>query len=69
MEGYKYKLSIIIPMYNAEKYIGLCLDSIFESNLKKEKYEIVIVNDGSQDKSPKIAQDYASKVSNITYLS
>ena len=68
MEDYKYKLSIIIPMYNAEKYIGICLGSILDSNLLKEEYEIVIVNDGSQDKSPEIAQDYASRYSNVTYL-
>lgn len=68
MEDYKYKLSIIIPMYNAEKYIGICLDTILDSNLLKEEYEIVIVNDGSQDKSPKIAQDYAARYSNVTYL-
>ena len=55
-------------MYNAEKYIGICLDSILGSNLLKEEYEIVIVNDGSQDKSPEIAQDYASRYSNVTYL-
>jgi glycosyltransferase len=68
MDDYKYKLSIIIPMYNAEKYIGICLDTILDSNLLKEEYEIVIVNDGSQDKSPKIAQDYAARYSNVTYL-
>ena len=68
MEDYKYKLSIIIPMYNAEKYIGICLDSILDSNLLKEEYEIVIVNDGSQDKSPEIAQDYALRYSNVIYL-
>jgi glycosyltransferase len=55
-------------MYNAEKYIGICLDTILDSNLLKEEYEIVIVNDGSQDKSPKIAQDYAARYSNVTYL-
>ena len=55
-------------MYNAEKYIGICLDSILGSNLLKEEYEIVIVNDGSQDKSPEIAQDYASRYSNVRYL-
>ena len=69
MDDYKYKLSIIIPMYNAEKYIGACLDSILDSDLLKEEYEIVIVNDGSKDNSPEIAQNYASKYSNITYLS
>ena len=68
MDDYKYKLSIIIPMYNAEKYIGICLDSILGSNLLKEEYEIVIVNDGSKDKSPEIAKGYSSKFSHVTYL-
>ena len=62
------KLSIIIPMYNAEKYIEECLDSILNSNVSKNLYELVIVNDGSKDKSPEIAQNYATKYSNITYL-
>ena len=61
-------LSIIIPMYNAEKYIEECLDSILNSNLPKKMYELVIVNDGSKDKSPEIAQNYAAKYSNVTYL-
>ena len=61
-------LSIIIPMYNAEKYIEECLDSILNSNLPKNLYELVIVNDGSKDKSPEIAQNYAAKYSNVTYL-
>ena len=59
-------LSIIIPMYNAEKYIEECLDSILNSNLPKNLYELVIVNDGSQDKSPEIAQNFEAKYSNVT---
>ncbi|MDY6207022.1 MAG: glycosyltransferase [Prevotella sp.] len=58
MVDFKYKLSIIIPMYNAEKYIGKCLDSIFASDLPKEKYEILIVNDGSIDRSADIVNGY-----------
>lgn len=68
MGGYNYKLSIIVPMYNAEKYIETCLDSILNSNLSKKDYEIVIVNDGSKDKSLEIAKTYASQYSNIIYL-
>ena len=68
MGGYNYKLSIIVPMYNAEKYIETCLDSILNSNLSKKDYEIVIVNDGSKDKSPEIAKTNASQYSNIIYL-
>lgn len=68
MDGCKYKLSIIIPMYNAEKYIANCLDSIINSDLPQGKYEVVIVNDGSSDNGPQIAQDYAAKYENFTYL-
>lgn len=68
MEDYKYKLSIIIPMYNAEEYIGNCLDSILNSDLPQSKYEILIVNDGSTDKSEQIVQSYIEKYYNISYL-
>lgn len=69
MEDCKYKLSIIIPMYNAERYIGACLDSIVSSDLSKGKYEIVVINDGSKDNSANIAKEYVEKYSNISYLS
>lgn len=68
MEDCKYKLSVIIPMYNAEKYIGECLDSILESDLPKGRYEILVVNDGSKDNGPAVAMEYAAKHDNITYL-
>lgn len=66
---YKYKLSIIIPMYNAEKYIGNCLDSILNSDLPKGEYEVIIINDGSIDNGPQITQEYVSKHDNFVYLS
>ena len=68
MEDFKYKLSIIIPMYNCEKYIADCLDSILESDLPKEDYEVIIINDGSKDHCPQIAQDYVSKYGHFTFL-
>jgi len=43
------KLSIIVPAYNAGKYIGNCIESIEGSSLSKEDFEIVVVNDGSTD--------------------
>ena len=53
------KLSIIIPIYNAENYISNCLKSIFAQSFSD--YEVVLVNDGSKDKSldmcKKIAYD------------
>lgn len=68
MEGYKYKLSIIIPMYNAEKYIANCLDSILNSDLPKDEYEVIIVNDGSTDNGPTKAQKYVLEHENFMYL-
>lgn len=50
------KLSIIIPVYNVEKYIKHCLDSIKSQTMKD--FEIIIVNDGATDNSEKIIKEY-----------
>lgn len=55
-------------MYNAEKYIANCLDSILNSDLPKDEYEVIIVNDGSTDNGPTIAQKYISEHENFMYL-
>lgn len=50
-------LSIIVPTYNMEKYLSYCMDSfLIEKN--RDKLEVIIVNDGSKDKSLDIAKDY-----------
>ena len=53
------KISVIIPVYNVEKYLGECLDSIVNQTLKD--IEIICVNDGSTDNSLQILKEYASK--------
>ena len=58
-------LSYIIPCYNMEQYLGDCLDSILEQDLKPGEYEVIIVNDGSQDNTLQIALDYAHRHSNF----
>ena len=60
------KVSIIIPVYNVEKYLKRCLDSV--CNQAYENLEILIVNDGSKDGSLKICNEYANKYSNIKLL-
>lgn len=45
----KNKISVIIPVYNQEKYIGRCLRSLLDQSVNIKDYEIVIINDGSTD--------------------
>ena len=52
-------VSIIIPVYNAEKYLRQCLDSILA--LEYQDYEVIMVDDGSKDSSYKICEEYAAK--------
>lgn len=66
------KISVIIPMYNVEKYIINCLDSIKKSisNIKeKVDIEVIVVDDGSTDKSSILAQNYCLNDSNYHYYS
>lgn len=62
------KLSIIIPVYNVEKYVAKCLDSLLDQGLDHKLYEIIIINDGSTDTSSNIAQNYAKIHDHITVI-
>ncbi len=59
-------VSISVPVYNADKYLRQCLDSLVNQTLKE--IEIVIVNDGSTDGSEKICREYAEKDSRIVLI-
>lgn len=53
------KISILVPIYNVEKYLRQCLDSLVNQILKD--IEIICLNDGSTDSSPDIIKEYAKK--------
>jgi len=53
--------SIVIPVYNAERYLENCIDSIFAQTSCSD-YEVILVNDGSKDRSPEICDRYAEQV-------
>ena len=61
-------LSIIVPVYNVEKYVRPCLDSIFKQGLDEDRFEVIIVNDGSTDNSGDILQNYATKDNRIKII-
>ena len=61
-------LSIIIPIYNVEKFIDECLKSIYSQKFPEDKYEVVCVNDGTPDNSMAIVQKYADEHANLTIV-
>ena len=56
-------LSIIVPVYNIQKYIGKCLESILK--IRNIDYEVLVINDGSPDDSQKIIDEYCQKNSRV----
>lgn len=62
------ELSIIIPVYNTEKYIRKCLDSIFEQNVSHKLFEVIVVNDGTKDKSLDIIYEFTNLYDNIILI-
>ncbi len=59
-------ISVIVPVYNVEKYIRKCLDSIINQSYKN--LEIIVINDGSTDASGQICDDYAKKDSRVKVI-
>ncbi|MCX8531513.1 glycosyltransferase family 2 protein [Chryseobacterium luquanense] len=66
MDKYYSMLSIIVPVYNVEKYIDQCVNSVLQQSY--ENFEIILVNDGSPDNCPAICDQYALKDSRIKVI-
>ncbi len=64
--SYQPKVAIIVPIYNVEKYLKDCLDSLIHQTYKN--LEIILVDDGSTDKSLEIAKAYFEKDHRITLI-
>ncbi len=62
------RLSIIIPVYNVERYIGKCLESCYAQDIDTTEYEIIIVDDSSPDNSINIVREYQSIYDNIKII-
>lgn len=61
-------LSIIVPIYNVEKYVRTCIESIFRQGLDENRFEVIIVNDGTQDKSMEVIADIIVRHKNIIVI-
>lgn len=57
------KVSIVVPVYNVEKYISTCINSLLQQDY--ENIEIILIDDGSQDHSSSICDTYARKDTRI----
>lgn len=66
MNPYATKLSVIVPIYNCEKYLNCCIDSILNQTYKP--LEIILVDDGSTDSSSKICDLYSTNHENIIVI-
>ena len=58
----KPEVTIVIPVYNSEKYIGRCIDSILNQTF--QDFELLIINDGSKDNSQEVVEEYKSRYPN-----
>lgn len=60
------KISIIVPLYNVEEYLSKCIETLINQTLKE--IEIILIDDGSTDKSSKICDEYAKRDSRIRVI-
>ena len=61
----KYKISVIMPIYNAEKHLNNTIQSIIDQTIGFENIELILVDDASKDNSKMIIESYAEKYENI----
>ena len=61
-------LSIIVPVYNVEKYVRTCIESIYRQGLDENMFELIIINDGTKDKSMEVIADIIQRHSNIIVI-
>lgn len=61
MSGYKYKVTMIVPIYNMQNFLAECLDSLAEQTIEQGQMEVLLIDDGSVDDSMTIMKKYAEK--------
>ena len=62
------KVSVIVPVYNAERFLNRFMKSLLDQTMPPEDFEIILVDDGSKDDSGQICDTYAGKYENVTAM-
>ena len=65
MNNFDYRVSVIVPIYNMEKYLRDCLNSLVKQTIPAKDMEILLIDDGSPDNSIDIMEEFASKYRNM----
>ena len=58
MKEFKYDISIIVPVYNNEKYIDQCVESVLNQKFDISRIQLIMIDDGSHDKSFEVMKKY-----------
>lgn len=62
------RLSVIVPVFRVEQYLDQCVQSLLHQDLRAEEYEIILVDDGSDDNSPVLCDQYAAQYEQIRVI-
>lgn len=65
MPDFKYKVSVVIPVYNAQEFIKPCIESLLCQTIEFSQMQILLINDGSTDNSEALCKEYAEKYENV----
>lgn len=68
MKKFDYRVSVIVPVYNSEKYLVECIESIINQSISFDEIQVILVNDGSSDDSLSICNSYSEKYENIVVI-
>ncbi|MEM0356681.1 MAG: glycosyltransferase family 2 protein [Candidatus Anstonellales archaeon] len=67
-KNYNYRISFVVPVYNEGENIKKCLDSLMNIDYPKDRFEVIVVDDGSTDNTGIILEDYAKRYDNIRVI-